>query len=73
VLNVLAFRDAERLPRALLTVLPFVLFLGLYLMPHAPASYDAAAYAGMVKLSAFSVASLCVVLPYILADARAKS
>lgn len=72
VLTVLAFRAAEVLPRTLLTLLPFGLFLALLGAPHAPVIYTAAAYASLFRLNAASVAALSVVLPYLLGAARGE-
>jgi len=72
VLTVLAFRAHEFLPRAVLTALPFGLYLALGLTPHAPVLYNAAAYASLLKLNAVSVAALSVVLPYLLGAARGE-
>jgi hypothetical protein len=72
ILAVLAFRAAEPVPRALLTALPFALYAVLLGAPPGPADYTAAAYASLLKLNAVSVALLCVVLPYLLGDARSK-
>ncbi len=72
VLAVLAFRGTELLPRALLTLLPFGLYAASLWAPHAAAIYPAADYPGLVRLNAAAVASLCVILPYMLGAARGE-
>ncbi len=66
VLAVLAFRATESPPRALLTALPFALYLSLLWLPHAPTAFTPAEFASLCKLNAVSVALLSVVLPYLL-------
>jgi hypothetical protein len=72
VLAVLSFRATELLARALLTALPFALYLGLIWMPHFPTTITPAAFASLFKLNAISVALLSVVLPYVLGAARGE-
>lgn len=72
VVTVLAFRASECLARALLTALPFVLYLGLIWVPHASSAITPAEYASLLKLNAISVALLSVVLLYLLGTARGE-
>jgi hypothetical protein len=73
-LAVLSFRRRERLPMAICTALPFVLFYFLQgHFPPPPALYAPKAYHSLLILNEVSVASISAVLAYVFAKAHAEA
>jgi hypothetical protein len=73
-LAVLSFSSGERLPMAIFTALPFLLFYFLHgHFPPPPEVYGTADYRSMAILNEFSVASITAVLAYIFSRAREDS
>ncbi len=72
VLTVLAFRATEFWPRALLTALPMLLYVLLFLAPHGLFTYPAVTGLSLLRLNTLSAAGLCVVIPYWLGGARGE-
>jgi hypothetical protein len=72
-LAVLSFRRSEKLPMAICTGLPFVLFYFLQgHFPPPPARYAAANYHSLLILNEFSVASISAVLAYVFSKAHGE-
>jgi hypothetical protein len=72
-LAVLSFSATERLPMAIVTGLPFVLYYFLNgHLPAPPAIYTPANYRSLITLNEVSVASITAVLAYVFSGAREK-